>query len=490
MAIFSSRSFAINNSQNDFKVPYSSAQQLKFLTSDSDYKAQVDLMFAIKNGDVSGVQKALSDITDINSVILNEEFTPLQYASLPSNNTETIKIQILRLLLSKYTKINDVGFGSWQGTHAYFADWTPLMIAYAHQSESFINELIAAGAKLDLNHSLFAAAKNNIPPLTEKLIKSGAKVNYQINKYGFDKMTPLMVASDDNIDLLLSLGANSNMIDGNGNSVLMNAINNRKYDTSNKTNSIISLIKAGANLDHQNTYGDTALIFSVNLNLPEFTEVLLASGALTEIKNRQNKTALYISSDLTPFWNNSTAWNKQKKLKIATALIKHGAKVEDALLAHTFFMPDADYIEILLSSGVNVNIVTKNGGTPLTYAVQDKYAPFEVTKLLVNHGANVNFRNEYLSVLDYAVKAEDVKKIAVLKDSGVLLDDQDPSDGHTATMFAAGWDRYESVKFLISVGANLNLQDKDGKTALDHAVSSEVKKLIKQAGGLSGAEIK
>lgn len=453
--------------------------------------AEFDLQYAIERGEVSGVQKALSQITDIDSVRLKGEFTPLQYACLRFNNSDAVSRQILALMLPKYSRFDQVGFGSWQGNHQFYSDWPPLMIAYAFQAPDFINDLKKAGAKLDHNKSLFAASRNTHTGLVKNLLANGANANYRVNTHGFEQKTPLMFSSDENIDLLLSAGADPNLLDIDDNSALHIASSPyRIYDAIYRISpsSLQKIISAGAKVDQQNKDGDTALIFAVKSNLPEFAEILLSAGALTELRNEKKQTALIINSDLTPFWKMPDHWDKPKRIAIAKALIQHGAKVEQSLWQHVFFRPDYAYTQVLLSSGVDVNFTSQDGSSPLMLSVDDNAGSAEIVQLLVDHGGNINYRHA-LSVLDIAVKNNDLHKVAVLINAGVLLDDQDPDDGHTALMFAAMWGKYDSVEYLIDAGASLNMKDKSGKTALDHAWGSDVRNLIKQAGGLPGDQI-
>ncbi len=450
----------------------------------------MELGSAIRYGDVKQVEVLLRTVDNIDDISFGE-FTALQYACYPFHENKQAQREILNLILSKKPNLNKVGFGNWQGTHEMHSDWQPLMLAYAFTSPEFISDLKNAGAQLSLPLSLFASVQNKNAGVTRDLLAAGADVNAKVRMYGYPDQTPLMVSSNENVDLLLAAGANPNLLDRSSNSALILASQRRFYTEPLNGESFNSLIKAGAKLDHQNDKGNTALIVAVKNKRPEFVDILLSSGASVEIKNNEKLTALYINSDIAAYHPNSGSWQVAASIEIAKLLLKYGAKAESALLAHIFYLPDTEYVKVLLDSGVNVNVVSTSKSTPLMYAMDNNNCPdSEISRLLINYGADVNYRNEYLSVLDLGAKSGNIEKLKILHHAGVNLDAQDPVDGHTALMFVAGWRKYESVKFLINAGAKINLKDSEGKTALDHAGDdSAIVKLIIKAGGLPGSSL-
>jgi ankyrin repeat protein len=63
-------------------------------------------------------------------------------------------------------------------------------------------------------------------------------------------------------------------------------------------------------------------------------------------------------------------------------------------------------------------------------------------------------------------------------------------EGETPLFIAAEKNSLEVVKYLVEKGADINVKTNDGKTSLDVADSEEVKKILSEAGGKSGEEIK
>ena len=67
--------------------------------------------------------------------------------------------------------------------------------------------------------------------------------------------------------------------------------------------------------------------------------------------------------------------------------------------------------------------------------------------------------------------------VELLADNGAELDLKN-DDGATALIFASRHGNAEIVKLLLEKGANPELKDNEGKTALDYAYSPEVRSLL------------
>ncbi len=88
-----------------------------------------------------------------------------------------------------------------------------------------------------------------------------------------------------------------------------------------------------------------------------------------------------------------------------------------------------------------------------------------------------------------AVKKGDQKKVAALIKKGVDVNVKGKY-GSTPLHFAAKRGRIKVMKLLMQNGANVNFKNYRSKTPLDLAKADKMKKLIRQAGGKSGKDIK
>ncbi|MBE0571895.1 MAG: ankyrin repeat domain-containing protein [Ignavibacteriaceae bacterium] len=87
---------------------------------------------------------------------------------------------------------------------------------------------------------------------------------------------------------------------------------------------------------------------------------------------------------------------------------------------------------------------------------------------------NTIFPQQFNPLADAVIK-KDTVKIEQLLQSGVDINTQHPTSGTTALMIASSYYYYDDmVEYLIGKGANVNLKDKEGKTALLWASSNSL----------------
>jgi ankyrin repeat protein len=123
-----------------------------------------------------------------------------------------------------------------------------------------------------------------------------------------------------------------------------------------------------------------------------------------------------------------------------------------------------------------INVTNSSGETPLFFACFTGY--LDVVKLLVENGATINVKNnDEETPLIYAVKKGDYSIVNYLVSKEASLDDKD-KNGNTALMLACiigrkapnREDYIKCASILIDNGANVNVQNEDGNTALSYAI--------------------
>ena len=121
-------------------------------------------------------------------------------------------------------------------------------------------------------------------------------------------------------------------------------------------------------------------------------------------------------------------------------------------------------------NGMDVNARDGYGMTALMWAVGRGYQ--DIVKVLLEHGADVEARNELLSVWS-------IEKIETGKSDARVLYDRmgmlhaKKHYGWTALMWAARNGQTDLVNLLTNSGANINAITKDGWTALVHAIDNK-----------------
>ena len=98
--------------------------------------------------------------------------------------------------------------------------------------------------------------------------------------------------------------------------------------------------------------------------------------------------------------------------------------------------------------------------------MKEQYRPIlDVLSLLIQNGADVNAPN----LLCDAISKDQTDIVTLLLDSGVDIDALSPDSGHTALMVAARRLNEDMVELLLKRGADLEIKDGKGRTAIDVA---------------------
>src|SRR3984957_5007969 len=250
------------------------------------------------------------------------------------------------------------------------------------------------------------------------------------------------------------------------------------------------LIDHGADVNAQNDFGSTALMWSV----PDASKVrlLLDHGAQVNLIARSGRSALIIAAFTNP------------SAEVGRLLLAKGAKGGVMDLRHVTplnaatFGNDTATVRLLLDAGADIDTPdTFIGLTPLMNAAGNRN--LDAVKLLVAKGAKVNAvsKTEGLPKIQtgtvvfggwtpllMAAAFGPPEAVKTLLDAGAKIDAQDYR-GFTPLMLAVGTDRYDRriVNTLLAHGANLSPTNHDGETALDWANKFRDPEVIHALGG-------
>lgn len=377
------------------------------------------------------------------------------------------------------------------------------------------------------------------------LVQNGADVNEAYN----DGSTPLYEAvrkkSSKIVQLLISLGAKVNMRTSNESTLLIEAIKLLDHDT------VWVLLDAGAWPDDEDAKGQSALHFAVQGGDRAIIWLLIIKGAKVtapKFLKRSGGTGIYIQSplDLALYLNDySTAWLlcsygaspntiiddkgttlihwavERGNLGAVRFLILHGVgidtKGEGGLTPlHCAVLSDNDNIAAMLVSyapeASTLDITDDRGNTALSLATQKKNPA--ITRILINkgaqcqtvdlgglsavhHAARLGFSDglrmlldsggdpnavdkELFTPLHYAVNDcyADSSMVKMLTAAGANLEAQDKK-GRTPLMFAAQLGSEELVQCLLNEGASAKAHDRNGHVAFHYAWQfSDIQKLL------------
>jgi ankyrin repeat protein len=214
--------------------------------------------------------------------------------------------------------------------------------------------------------------------------------------------------------------------------------------------SVRALLKQHADVNAPLPDGTTALHWAAHANAADLARLLIDAGANANVANRYGVTPLSLAV---------TSGNAA----LAEMLLKAGADPNrtvgdgETILMTAAQAGNVDTIKALVTHGANVN-ATENwqGQTPLMYAAIENHAA--AVKLLAEVGANVNARSKTLVFPDF-----------VFKTAGMIYVVQ-PVGSWTPLMYAARDGAIDAVRALADMGADLNLVDPEGTTALTLAI--------------------
>lgn len=279
--------------------------------------------------------------------------------------------------------------------------------------------------------ALLAAASNEHTDMAKQLIADGADVNVQDS----DGMTALFAASqDNNIELAIALleagaDANKTCIDSNENHDESPLIDSAERD---QTEMAELLILHGANVNHQNSHGDSALQWAVENNNIDLVKTLL--------HNKANPNIARPEDNLTPLY----------------------------LAAQSGF---TEIARLLLNAGADPTVrLSDTGETPLMVAV--KYNYIKITEMsLARHASNINQLNtEGDSALHLAAEQGAIKTLEILLSHNANPNIARSDDGATPLYLAAEEGHDDVIKALLAAGADpTKACTDDGKTPIDAA---------------------
>lgn len=145
-------------------------------------------------------------------------------------------------------------------------------------------------------------------------------------------------------------------------------------------------------------------------------------------------------------------------------LLEYGANVNKRYFfgAEINLVTETEAIELLLNYGASTETYDRAGMTPLMRAARHAHE-MEQVLLLLSHGANVNAmtdsRNDYRTVLHYAVLSRSVALVSLLIKQGAKVDQLPPSgevDRPSPLHLAILGGDPAMVRLLLEKGANVN----------------------------------
>ncbi len=261
-------------------------------------------------------------------------------------------------------------------------------------------------------------------------------------------------------------------------------------------------------LDAQDALGNTPLHYAVDCDHYDATKFLVDSGASLTLKNNMGQLAAHsaqteeiknifsanqdmlisefvpadaeieeLSEPEDPLNNLFTAAldgdieNLLALLEKYPKLINKQDDIQGSLLHAAVFNNHHDAAEVLISVGIEVNISTAPGETPLQICTNGK-----IKKLLIDNGA-CTFSCMHKAVLD-----NDIEKIVELAITHHAFVDAIDLEGNTPLHYATSIGSITAIEALSDMGADFNKTNNYNQTAINHTVSDNIITLLKGLG--------
>ena len=343
-------------------------------------------------------------------------------------------LEIVELLLANGANAN--AKDQWPGL-------TPLHYAVENRFTEIAKLLLSGGADVDARRdypagdtSLHTAVKAGAKDLAKLLIDSGADVNAKNN----GAQTPLDIALSRNhrgiVEVLVKVASVASI---------------HVAAQMGNIDKVKALLDQGIDVDIKDKAGMTPLLLAISNKHNEVAKFLIERGADVNAGNRQGIVPLY-----------RALWNQD--LEMVKLLLANGANV-NAQHAQTGYTPlhwaammdNKEIVELVLAAGGNVNAKSNSGETPLDVAAYGVSA--DIGKLVVAQGAKV-------SSLNAAAYLGDMDKVKAFLDEGANVNEKKGMLQNTPLHSAAAGGRKEVAEFLISKGADVNAQNRAGRTPL------------------------
>ncbi len=257
-------------------------------------------------------------------------------------------------------------------------------------------------------------------------------------------------------------------------------------------------LKAGANVNVQNSDGNTPLMFAAQKDNEQLIDLLLQSGAKAIMQNDKGENAI----DFLPV--RSTAIEKRLQAKIdyekplseqliqaifdnnsakALAFLAQGAyidfidkRIKEYATPLTVALDRRNFelAKAFLKAGARIERADNLGRTPLFYAMKR----LENFKLLLDAGANINATlKDGGKPIMVAATSKNIDIVQLLIDAGADVNSAD-LDGESPLYYAAKAGDGEMIKFLLSKNANANKENKFQANLLHIAIDTEYPELV------------
>ncbi|XP_050396842.2 putative ankyrin repeat protein RF_0381, partial [Patella vulgata] len=218
-----------------------------------------------------------------------------------------------------------------------------------------------------------------------------------------------------------------------------------------------------ADLNAKDYEGKDALHYSCLYSHVASVKLLIKEGLQVNDRDAKGQTPLF-----------SCIQSNVDRIEKMQFLISKGAdiNVKDnkgrSFLRESYQWGDIACVKLLIKEGLGVNDRDDKGYRPLYYCIQSNVDRIEKIQFLLSVGADTNVKgDEWRSLLHESCVWGDIACVKLLIKQGINVNGRD-FYGKTPLFecIQSNVDRIEKMRFLISVGADINLKDHDMRSLL------------------------
>ncbi|XP_059139290.1 serine/threonine-protein phosphatase 6 regulatory ankyrin repeat subunit C-like [Physella acuta] len=295
------------------------------------------------------------------------------------------------------------------------------------------------------------------------------------------------------VELLVSSGADVNLVDEDGSSLLIKAVQSKQMEIVN------FLIEKKVNIDQADDSQSTALHYACRSNNLEIVKLLVNAGAKVEGYNNESSTpfseACKISNiDMMKLLINAgsdiNCVDKYQRTPLINSIKDHSI-----ILMHSIIERNLAFTQFLLEHGADISNVDKDGMTALMWAAKTNNE--QVFDLLIDLKPEVNCVDlKQMTALAHAVMSRNVQMVAKLIQAGADVNIasncrvdflkqyeignnknlsklrkivKSCSSSKNTPLHLVGaikYDGFDIMKLLLKSGANIHAVDEHGRTPL------------------------
>lgn len=225
-------------------------------------------------------------------------------------------------------------------------------------------------------------------------------------------------------------------------------------------------------LNLRDNIGNYIINYVVIFNQPKLLELLIEKGARIDVTDADGRSLLYypIKYNYYEIVKMLVEYNT-KSVGISIHNIKD--KKNNIALHYAIKYKNLKIVQLLLQFGSNPNSIDSDGNNSLHMAIFTRN--YEICKSIINNNININSRtNIGETALHIAANLQDTKIFNLLiNDLNIEIDPQDYEHEYTPLLYSVNISNIEQVIMLLKKGANPNLQDIYGNTAIHYTIIEE-----------------